>query len=256
LLRKRSGPVFEGGWLCSAACTAARVEAAVRREMEGKRVDLATHRHRVPLGLVMLEQGWITSEQLRQAVDAQRTAGHGKLGQWLMRQQGIPGQLVARALSLQWSCAVLPLEQHDPEAMAPVLPRLFVDAFGALPIRVAAGAILYLGFEDRPDQVTALAIERMSGLRVEAGMVPEALFRAAHERMLSAVYPPIELLEATSELPLVRVLTRAVERARPVEAKLVRMHDCLWLRMWTRPQAGAVPEPSGVEDVICSLAAD
>jgi Type II secretion system (T2SS), protein E, N-terminal domain len=254
LLRKRSGRVFEGGWVCSAACTSARLEAAVRRETEGKRVDPSTHRHRVPLGLVMLEQGWISSDQLRQALDAQRTAGQGKLGQWLVRLHGVSEHLVARALSLQWSCAVLPLEQHDPEAIAPALPRLFVDAFGALPIRVAAGAILYLGFEERPDPVVSLALERMSGLRVEAGLVPESLFQSAHERMLRAAYPPVELLEAASESPLIRVLARAIERVKPVQAKLVRIHDCLWLRMWTRPQAGALPEPSGVEDVICSLA--
>lgn len=256
LLRKRTVPVFEGGWVCSAICASAGIEAAVRRETEGKRVDPAIHRHRVPLGLVMLEQGWITADQLRQALDAQRSAGQGKLGQWLVRQQGISEQLVARALSLQWSCAVLPLEQFDPEATASILPRLFVDAFGALPIRVAAGAILYLGFEERPDPVIALALERMTGLRVEAGLVPESLFRSAHERMLSATFPPAELLEAASESPLVRALTRAVERVKPIEARLVRVHDCLWLRMWTRPQATAVPEPSGVEDVICSLAAD
>jgi len=256
LWRKRSAPVFEGGWVCSAACTSARIEAAVRREMEGKRLDPAGHRHRVPLGLVMLEQGWITSEQLRQTVEAQRSAGQGKLGQWLVRQHGISEHLVARALSLQWSCAVLPLEQHDPEAMAPMLPRLFVDAFGVLPIRVAAGAILYVGFEERPDPVVALALERMSGLHVEPGLVPESLFQSAHQRMLSVVYPSIELLEAASETPLIRVLARAVERARPVEARLVRIHDCLWLRMWTRPRSGPVPESSGVEDVVCSLAAD
>jgi hypothetical protein len=47
------------------------------------------HRHRIPLGLVMLEQGWITSGQLRQALDAQRGAGAGRLGQWLAHQQGV-----------------------------------------------------------------------------------------------------------------------------------------------------------------------
>ena len=31
LLRSRSVPVFEGGWNCSARCTAERVQAAVRR---------------------------------------------------------------------------------------------------------------------------------------------------------------------------------------------------------------------------------
>jgi Type II secretion system (T2SS), protein E, N-terminal domain len=253
LWRSRSGPIFEGGWSCSAACTLAQIESAVRREMEGRRSDPAPHRHRVPLGLVMLEQGWITPEQLRRALDAQKAAGQGKLGKWLMRQYGISEQLITRALSLQWSCPVLPLDFHDPLATATAMPRLFLDAFGALPLRVAAGRILYLGFEDRLDPVVALAAERMLGLRVEVGLVRGSQFGPAQERMLDSTFPPTELIEAVSEQPMIRALAKAVERAKPVESRLVRVHDCLWLRMWLRPQAGALPEATEVEDVVCSL---
>ncbi len=60
LWRRRESPVFEGGWCCSAACTTARVEAALAREMDGWGNRAERHRHRIPLGLAMLEQGWIT----------------------------------------------------------------------------------------------------------------------------------------------------------------------------------------------------
>jgi len=253
LWRSRLAPVFEGGWNCSAACTAARVAASVRRELEGRGSAQENHRHRVPLGLVMLEQGWITAGQLRQALDAQRVAGGGRLGQWLVRKQGVSEALVARALGLQWSCPVLPLEFHDAEALTVLLPRLFVDAFGALPLRVAAGKLLYLGFEDRLDPVVALAVERMSGLRVESGLVQESLFAPAHTRMLNAKFPPVELIEATSEPAAANALAKSVEQARPVESRLVRVHDCLWLRMWRRPQAGPMPERGAIQDLICSI---
>jgi len=260
LWRSRSGPVFEGGWNCSAACTSARIEAAVRRETEGRGIGegltVGIHRHRIPLGLVMLEQGWITSEQLRNAMEAQRSAGEGRLGEWLVTSQGVQEQLVTRALSLQWNCPVLPLDRFDPEQMATALPRLFVEAFGVLPLRVAAGTILYCGFEDRLDPVLTLAVQRMSGLRVESGLVRGSLFQPAHARLLGARFPRTELVEAASESPLVRALAKAVERVRPVESKLVRVHDCLWLRMWTRPQTSALPDRASVEDVIVSLAAD
>ncbi len=36
----------------------------------------------------MLEQGWITQRQLRAALEAQKAAGSGRLGHWLVRQQG------------------------------------------------------------------------------------------------------------------------------------------------------------------------
>jgi len=189
----------------------------------GEGLTVGNHRHRIPLGLVMLEQGWITSEQLRKAIEAQRSAGEGRVGDWLVSTQGVPEQLVTRALSLQWSCPVLPLDRHDPEQMAAALPRLFVEAFGVLPLRVAAGSILYCGFEDRLDPALALAAERISGLRVESGLVRGSLFQTAHARMLTACFPRAELVEASSESPLVRALTKFIERTRPVESKLVRV---------------------------------
>lgn len=255
LWRSRSAPVFEGGWNCSVACTAARVASAVRRELDGRGSTEQSHRHRIPLGLLMLEQGWITSGQLRQALDAQKEAGAGRLGHWLVRRQGVSEQLVTRALGLQWSCPVLPMEFHDAEALTALVPRLFVDAFGALPLRVAAGKLLYLGFEERLDPVLALAVERMTGLRVESGLVQGSLFRPAHTRMLSSKFPPVELIEASSEPAAVRVLSKAIERAQPVESRLVRAHDCLWLRMRARPQSGPLPDAASVEDLICSIGA-
>jgi Type II secretion system (T2SS), protein E, N-terminal domain len=253
LWRSRSAPVFEDGWNCSAGCTRLRLAAAVRRELEGRLVPPEAHRHRIPLGLTMLEQGWITPGQLRRALEAQRSAGGGRLGHWLVRQQGVDEKLVTRALGLQWSCPVLTLEFHDPDAVTPLLPRLFVDAFGALPLRVAAGKVFYLGFEDRLDAVLALAIERMTGLRVECGLVQGSHFGPAHTRMLGAKFPRIALIEAASEPAAVHVLSKAIERTRPADSRLVRVHDCLWLRMFLAAPTGPVPESSAVEDLICSI---
>jgi hypothetical protein len=145
------------------------------------------------------------------------------------------------------------MEFHDAEGLTSLVPRLFVDAFGALPLRVAAGKILYLGFEDRLDPVLALAIERMTGLRVESGIVLESDFRPAHTRLLRAAFPQVELVEAVSELALAQAIAKRLERAKPVESRLIRVHDCIWLRMWRRPQQGPVPALDMVEDLIGSV---
>jgi hypothetical protein len=252
LLRHRHTPIFEGGWCCSEACTAARVEAAIRRELDARGSGSEIHRHRIPLGLAMLEQGWITQAQLRSALSAQRETGTGKLGQWLVSQRSATEEQVTRALGLQWSCPVLGMELASPESLTALLPRLFVDAFGALPLRVAAGKLVYLGFEDRPDVSLALAIEHITGLRVESGVVAESQFRPAHERMLNARFPSVELIEAGTISALTAGLARAVEKAQPVEARLARVHDCIWLRLWLSKQNVAVPDPKSIRDVIAS----
>jgi hypothetical protein len=251
--RSRSRPVFEGGWSCSAECTEARIRVAVRRELDGQGSTQANHRHRIPLGLVMLKQGWITQCQLRRALEEQKAAGRGRLGQWLVRQDATSEELVTRALGLQWSCPVLTLEMHDAAAPKVVMPRLFVEAFGALPLRVAGGRLLYLGFEEALDPVLALALERMSGLGVVSGVVKESTFRPAQRTMLNAKFPAVELVEAVSESAAAHALARSVERARPVASQLVRVHDCLWLRMWLRPQKRPMPETNSVLDVVCSI---
>jgi len=253
LWRSRAVPVFEEGWTCSAECTRERMAAAVAREMEGRYGGRAPHHHRIPLGLLMLEQGWITQGQLRRALEAQKSAGARRLGDWLLDQEAVSEERITRALGLQWSCPVLPLELHDPAALTGVMPRLFVDAFGALPFRGAAGRVVYLGHEEAPDPVLALAVERMTGLRVESGLVQGSRFREAHARMLEAKFPAVDLVEAVSQAAACYVLARAVERARCAEARLVRVHDCLWLRTWKRVPGEGLPRPDAIEDVVCSI---
>jgi hypothetical protein len=85
--------------------------------------------------------------------------------------------------------------------------------------------------------------------------VPESLFDAAHARMLSAKFPAVQLMEAVSQQAVVHVLAKSIEQARPVDSRLVRVHDCLWLRLWRRPQMGPMPEPGSIQDLICSVGA-
>jgi hypothetical protein len=253
LWRSHTTPVFEGGWTCSPECTLTRIGAAVARELDGRGAVRETHRHRIPIGLLMLQTGWITQAQLRRAVEAQKAAGTGRLGQWLMNQQAIGEEMLTRALALQWNCPVLSTEQHDPGAMTAVMPRLFVDAFGALPLRLAAGRLLYLGFEESLDPILTLALERMTGWRVESGVVANSAFTHAHGRMLDARFPPVELIEAVSGPAAAHALARSVERAKPGAARLVRVHDCLWLRMWERAGLGTEPGSGWTRDLVCSI---
>jgi hypothetical protein len=250
--RGRRAPVFEGGWLCGPRCARAVVRAAAARELRGREDPPAAHRHRVPLGLLLLSQGAITGAQLRAALARQRALG-GRLGLWLEREHGVDERVVARALATQWGCPALSAEGHSAEKTAWVAPRLFVDAFGFLPLRPAGGALLYVGFEDRVDRCVALAVGRMAGLRVEAGVVGGREFAAAHRRMLAAAFPPARMVEAAGVDALAGAFARAVEEARPAEARLVRMRDYLWLRMWRRLPAPGDPAGS-FEDVVGSLA--
>ena len=123
--RSRRRPIFEGQWGCSRRCVMALVRAAVKRETGDRHAvqDAEPHRHRVPLGLVMLAQGWITNPQLQAALKSQRASGKGRIGDWLVSECGLEAEQVTRGLSVQWSCPVLSLDGFVPQEMALVMPR-------------------------------------------------------------------------------------------------------------------------------------
>ena len=250
--RSRRRPIFEGRWGCGGRCVLALVRAAVRREAsDGIAVD-GPHRHRVPLGLVMLAQGWITQEQLRRALDAQREHGSGRIGDWLIAQCAVDAERVTRGLSMQWHCPVLTTEGFSPEAMARVMPRLFVEEFGMLPLRLAGSRILYLGFEDRMDASLALAVEQMAELQVQSGLVSEPQFAAARNSLLECEGVEVKT-EAFADMDaLAARATALLEHKQPVASRLVRVHGYLWLRMWLETsalgRAGSLPTSN--EDVL------
>jgi hypothetical protein len=238
--RSKRRPIFEGQWGCSGRCVFAMVQAAVRRELgDGGAVNpLSQHRHRVPLGLLMLAQGWITHSQLQRALSAQRERGSGRIGEWLMSECGVESEYVTRGLSMQWGCPVLTTEGFSPEAMALVMPGVFLERFGLLPLRVAGSRILYLGFADRLDASSALALEQMTELKV-------AQLEAARNRLLACdgVEAKLETVEDTDFMSA--RITAILEQKQPVAARLVRVHQDYWLRIWlesgTMGKTGSLP---------------
>jgi hypothetical protein len=217
--RSKKRPVFEGQWGCSGRCVLAMVRAAIRREMGDRRAVSATvgmHRHRVPLGLVMLAQGWITHPQL-----------------------------VTRGLSVQWSCPVLTTEGFSAQEMALVMPSQFVEEFGMVPLRVAGGRLLYLGCEDRLNASVAYVVEQMSGLKVESGLVDGSQIEAAKTRLLDAEAVMVTMGSVEDEDSLAARITAVLEHRQPMAARLVRLHQYYWLRLWlesgTRGVAGSLP---------------
>lgn len=250
--RSRRRPIFEGRWGCGGRCVLAMVRAALRREArEGTAAD-GPHRHRVPLGLLMLAQGWITREQLRRALDAQREHGSGRIGDWLIAECGVSGEHVTRGLSMQWSCPVLTTEGFSPEEMARAMPSVFVEEFGLLPLRVAGSRILYLGFEDQMDASVALAVEQMSELRTVSGLVREAQFRTAQSRLLECEGIDLRSESSPDIDTLAGRITALLEQKQPVASRLVRVHGYFWLRMWLEPAAlrGAGALPASGEDMM------
>jgi hypothetical protein len=255
VLKDRRRPVFEGKWGCCARCVSILVGAAIQREMgeDGAAREDGVHRHRVPLGLLLLSQGWITQPQLRKALDAQKSCGSGRIGHWLAAECGLSRELITRGLSMQWGCPALTMEGFDAQAMALAVPKILVEALGVVPVRVAAGRMLYLAFADRLDEAAAFAIERMSGLKVQSGLVDGSEWTAARNRLRGCEFVNSTLEHVEDGKALARRMACDITGVQPRASRLVRVHDFYWLRMWletgamSRAQGGI---PTSAEDVV------
>jgi hypothetical protein len=254
--RNRTTPVLEGGWSCSSSCTRARLARLLRREGERRDAWPAMYRHKIPIGLVLLERKWIAPEQLKKGLDEQRSGRAGRLGKWLMDNCGLDEARLTQALSIQWNCPVLPLDDAPAfPALSPV-PRLFLESFQFFPLRQAGVGPLYIAFEGQIDHSVTLAIERVTGHTVEAGLVNGSDFEREHRARLGGRFCPTRIIEAAGMDSLLQALTSLIEKAKPVETRVVRMHDFYWLRLWKDPvRPGAVAAADGIEDVICSMTA-
>jgi hypothetical protein len=259
LWRSRRVPGFEGGWACSAECMGDLVAAAVRREMDGGISISAFRQHRVPMGLMLVEQGRITPEQLRAALDGQQRAAKEtgetvRLGEWLLRSGVLAERALTRALSAQWNCPVYSLGSYRPEEVAASMPRFLSEAFGALPVRVAGGKLLYVAFSGRIDRSLSYALERIGGMRVTAGIAPDSEFERAQVRFLETPAPRARFIEAASSWVLARTITRLIESEKPLDARLARIHDYYWLRMFRRAAPGSgLPPSEAVEDLLFTV---
>jgi len=251
--KKSARPILHGQWLCSRECARALVQKMVRERLSTlSNLEEGTHRHRIPLGLVLLNQGVINAEQLRLALEAQRRASAGRIGAWLQELCGVPEQSVTRALAAQWNRPVLSSRGFQAARMALVLPEALREAFSIMPVRIAAGKILYTAFEDRIDLHAVSVLEQMTGLVVEPGLMAGSEWAACAVELQDADGVPCEIKSARDHSALVNGIVDSLFDVEPIASRLVATRSHWWLRMWLEPAAvdARLCLPASAEDVV------
>jgi hypothetical protein len=180
----RRGPrtvLFAGSRYCIGRCLEhALLDAIQRVESSPQRAAAA---HRIPLGLLLLQRQELTGEQLRQTLAAQRSAGRGKIGEWLQALGFATDAQITSALARQWSCPVLRVPFSNPGRI-PQMPAALLDWFAMFPVDyVAPTATLHIAFSDRIDYTALYAIGQMLECRTEPCLVASGWLRQKLERL-------------------------------------------------------------------------
>lgn len=256
-LRSRTRPVFEGRWCCSPACLQARIAVAVRREVRREPIH-RVHKHRIPLGLLLLSAGAVSQEKLRRALGIQQGTGE-RIGEILTRECEVSERSVAEGLGAQWGCPVWSVGGSLP-GMAAIAPRTLLRRCGMLPLRVfrehrhearscARESRLAVAFAHAIDPQVVFALRWMHDVAIDAGVAPVTQWTNAQERLLQAEGVHAEELLCASVPEMENAILRALRRLQPVESRWARVHDLFWLRIWLEP-AAILGGPRQTEDVM------
>ncbi len=193
----------------------------------------------MPLGLLMLSRKWITPEQLTLALGRQRTAGSGRIGEWLVATGAIEEETVARGVAAQWGVPVLSANNQSPETFG-LMPYLLTDAYRAIPVRIVGKSILYLAVEQEVHSSLNRAIERMTGLHVEPVILKpsahEMLARSAKKSAFSSVYPPDRLYRSRSLDNLASSILLLVDEAPTCNIQIAVIGKHVWVRLLRKGQ--------------------
>ena len=233
--RKGQTILLQGSRYCVGDCLERALQHELQREPPAKKPVVSPHR--IPLGLLLLSRRQVTSEQLRCALETQRMAGCGRIGEWLQFLGFVDEPQVAAALARQWSCPILRREMGGNSPRVPHIPLTLLRSLVMYPIDFAKSTgTLHMAFGDRVDYGVLYSMERMLGCRTEPCVaLPSVLRRRLeslpeHREQDEIVFAHIEEMVETT-----RIVRSYATRLRASEIRLVRCGPHLWIRMFRPP---------------------
>ena len=178
--------------------------------------------------------GLVSKESLQSALQAQREAGKGRVGDWLRRQGAATEPQVTQALGLQWSIPVYPLERWEgTQNWARLLPTTLLESFQMLPVHYSpASGLLYVAFSNRVDYTALYAIEQMLEFRTQPCFAQESYIEKAL-KTLHRLAPSTEIPIVGSFQPKL-ISGPTLQEVLKVGAREVRVVGCadnIWVRL-------------------------
>lgn len=233
-LRRRhhpEGTFLQGLFYCQPQC----LETALIGQLSRLRVMAPSPPppNRIPLGLLMVARGKLTYLEVRAALEAQRRARYGKIGEWIEKLGFASEQEVTTALALQWGCPVAssfdPSTIHSPGS----IPLPILEAFQMLPLNyVASTNTLYLAFGERVDHAALYAIEKILDCRTQPCVAGRKSIARHLDSMRQLSRPSdVEFGPMNNLAEMARIASSYTARLSPEQVRLSRIGRFIWLRL-------------------------
>jgi hypothetical protein len=256
---RRTGTFLQGIFYCQPQC----LESALIGQLSRLRSVAPSQQppNRIPLGLLMVARGKLTHTEVRAALEAQRRARYGKIGEWIEKLGFATEQEVTTALALQWGCPVA--SSFDPSTIhSPAdIPLPILEAFQMLPLNYAASTnTLYLAFGERVDHAALYAIEKILDCRTQPCVAGQKRIARQLDLMRQLPRPSeVEFGPMNDLAEMGRIAASYSARLTPQAVRLSRIGRFIWLRLEisANMRPNAMPgKHSNVINLVFRLATD
>jgi len=250
-LRRRRGTFLQDAFYCGPRC----LETALMGQISRLHAltPAAQPPNRIPLGLLMVARGKLTHLEVQAALEAQRRARYGKIGEWFEKLGFASEQDVTTALALQWGCPVVSSFGPSLVDSPGRIPLRILESFQMLPFNYAASTnTLSLAFGERVDHGALYAIEKILDCRTQPCVAGRKTIARQLEFMRQMNHGgDVEFLSRDLN-EMSRITSSYVTRLSPEEVRLSRVGRFIWLRLKARSaatnllfclQAGAATRP-------------
>lgn len=232
--RRRHGIRFDGALYCHPQCLEVAVRAELLRLLNQAPVSPPVNR--MPLGLLMVARGKLTYTEVSAALEAQRRARYGNIGEWVEKLGFATEQDVTAALGLQWGCPVASSLSFELAGATQPLPFAIMENFLMWPLhRVASSNSLYIACGKRVDHGVLSAIEKMLGCRAQPCVAAPKLIASRIERVRQEPRAgEIEFRSMRGPAEMVRIATSYIARIGAEEIRASRVGSVIWLLLKNR----------------------
>jgi len=237
LQRRHAGTLLQGVFYCQPQCLETALTAQLSRLHVLAPVSLPPNR--IPLGLLMVARGKLTYIEVLAALEAQRRARYGKIGEWIEKLGFATEQDVTSALALQWGCPVASSPDLAANETAARIPLALLEAFHMLPLNYAPSSnTLYLAFGERVDHAALYAIDKILDCRTQPCVVPRKTIARHLDHLRQQPHPNnVEFGPMNDFAEMSRISSSYIARLSPDEVRLSRVGRFIWLRLKVRESA-------------------
>jgi hypothetical protein len=231
LRHRPSGTLLQGIFYCQPQC----LDTALIGQLSRLRVTAPSPQppNRIPLGLLMVARGKLTHIEVRAALEAQRRARYGKIGEWIEKLGFATEQEVTTALALQWGCPVA--SSFDPSTIQSPgsIPLPILEAFQMVPLNYAAATnTLCLAFGERVDHAALYAIEKILDCRTQPCVAGRKSIARQLDSMRQLPRPcEVEFGPMNDLAEMARIASSYTARLSPEQVRLSRVGRFIWLRL-------------------------